>query len=144
MFKVTKEVIFCAAHRLPDYPGPCQNLHGHNYRVLLTLAGESLNKDNLLMDFREIKLACGKWIDENWDHVTLVAKTDEALLNFCKTSGTKYFVTEGAPTAEYLAHYLYEITAGTLLKNIGDGDPKVEVHQVVIYETPTCCAIYQP
>ena len=55
MFQVTVEAGFSSGHYLRDYHGKCENPHGHNYRVLVTLAGRDLEPNGLLLDFKLLK-----------------------------------------------------------------------------------------
>ena len=55
MFEVTVEQTFAAGHALREYKGKCENVHGHNYRVQITVEGERLNRIGLLVDFVELK-----------------------------------------------------------------------------------------
>lgn len=51
---VTKEFFFDAAHRLKKYNGPCANLHGHTYKLHITVSG-SVNKNGMVIDFIILK-----------------------------------------------------------------------------------------
>ncbi len=55
MFEVTVEAGFSSGHYLRNYHGKCENPHGHNYRVLVTLAGAELDEAGLLLDFKLLK-----------------------------------------------------------------------------------------
>ena len=55
MFYVTKELHICYAHRLLNYEGPCAQLHGHNGRVEVSLATESLDERGMVYEFGELK-----------------------------------------------------------------------------------------
>ena len=55
MFEISVEKTIAAAHRLFDYDGPCEALHGHNYRVQVTYAGAELDRFGMLVDFGDIK-----------------------------------------------------------------------------------------
>ena len=55
MFEVSVEQTFAAAHFLRDHGGSCERLHGHNYRVVVTVVGPTLDGNGLLMDFAELK-----------------------------------------------------------------------------------------
>ena len=55
MFLLDVETSFAAGHALRGYLGKCENWHGHNYKVQLTIAGESLNEIGLLCDFKDVK-----------------------------------------------------------------------------------------
>ena len=56
MFQITVEDSFAAAHRLREYEGKCRQVHGHNYRVRVSLEGEQLDETGLLVDFGEDSL----------------------------------------------------------------------------------------
>ena len=55
MYEVRVEETFAAGHALRNYRGKCENPHGHNYRVRMTLAGRELDKTGLLLDFKDLK-----------------------------------------------------------------------------------------
>ena len=55
MYQLMVEESFDAAHALRGYEGPCENLHGHTWKVQVFLKGEKLNKIGLLEDFKIIK-----------------------------------------------------------------------------------------
>ena len=55
MFEVTVEETFAAGHALRNYHGKCENLHGHNYRIQVTLQGAELDSIGLLVDFVQVK-----------------------------------------------------------------------------------------
>src|ERR1700740_3520071 len=55
MFQVSVEETFSAGHALRGYRGKCENVHGHNYRVRVTLEGPQLDSIGLLVDFTQLK-----------------------------------------------------------------------------------------
>ena len=55
MFEVTVEDTFAAGHYLRHYKGKCENPHGHNYKIRVTLAGSELDKAGLLLDFKDLQ-----------------------------------------------------------------------------------------
>ncbi len=55
MFQVSVEETFSAGHALRGYKGKCENVHGHNYRVRVTLEGPQLDSIGLLVDFTRLK-----------------------------------------------------------------------------------------
>ena len=126
MFEAFVEETFAAGHALRNYRGKCENVHGHNYRVRVTIEGESLNEAGLLVDFSELKRVLRATI-EKLDHVFLndVAPFDE--IN---------------PSAENMAHYFYtEVTEG--LGGVERPNP-VRVAEVKIWETDSAAAAYRP
>ncbi len=55
MYEVTVEADFSSGHYLRNYKGKCENPHGHNYKVRVTLAGSTLDEAGLLLDFKLLK-----------------------------------------------------------------------------------------
>ena len=49
------EFSFCSAHRLPHHPGACSRLHGHEYRLLVSVAGKPDPKSGMIIDFEELQ-----------------------------------------------------------------------------------------
>jgi 6-pyruvoyltetrahydropterin/6-carboxytetrahydropterin synthase len=132
MFTVTRELTFCYGHRLLNYNGKCRNLHGHNGKAVITLAGAALDEMGILMDFTKLKRVVGGWIDETLDHKMLLHK-DDPILPFLRQQGEPVHVLEANPTAENIARLIYEFTAS-------QGFPVVEV---LLWETEKCSASYR-
>ncbi len=80
MFEVTVEHTFAAGHALRGYRGKCENTHGHNYRVRLTLRGLQLGSTGLLYDFVELKGAL-RQVAARLDHQFLNDLTPFDVLN---------------------------------------------------------------
>jgi 6-pyruvoyltetrahydropterin/6-carboxytetrahydropterin synthase len=123
MYDLTIIAEFEAAHQLPDYPGKCCRLHGHNWKVEVTVNGKELNHLGMVMDFKELKAEVGKVID------TL----DHYYLNDLPTFKTIL------PTAENIAKYIYDTLANdpVFQKNI-------TVRCVQVWETPRSAVKYCP
>jgi len=123
MFEVTVEDTFAAGHALRGYRGKCENPHGHNYKVRVTLEGEKLDDIGLLYDFKDLKLVMGDIIDR-LDHQFLNDIEPFQQLN---------------PSAENLARYFYQ-TTNSKLRSATDGH--VRVKHVTVWETDTTTATY--
>ncbi len=123
MFEVTVEDTFAAGHALRGYRGKCENPHGHNYRVRVTLAGDQLDHIGLLYDFKDLKAAMGEIIDRR-DHQFLNALEPFKQLN---------------PSAENLARYFYQATNDRLHAATNG---RVRVKDVTVWETDTTTARY--
>ena len=67
MFEVSVEQTFAAGHALRNYKGKCENVHGHNFKVQVTIEGERLDDTGLLVDFIDVKNLMGAVI-ERLDH----------------------------------------------------------------------------
>jgi 6-pyruvoyltetrahydropterin/6-carboxytetrahydropterin synthase len=122
MFEVTVEESFAAGHALRGYRGKCENVHGHNYKVQVTLEGEELDSIGLLVDFVELK----RLIRE------IVARLDHRFINDLEP------FTVVNPSAENMAKYFYDSLASGLSR-----EPAVRIRQVKIWETDTTSATYR-
>jgi 6-pyruvoyltetrahydropterin/6-carboxytetrahydropterin synthase len=131
MYRVTREIGFCYGHRLLNYDGKCRYLHGHNGRVVITLAAAQLDPLGMVMDFSHIKEVVSAWIDEVLDHRMLLHE-DDPVLPVLRQQGEPVFVMKVNPTAENIARLIYDYTAAR-------GFPVVEVQ---VWETDHCFATY--
>ena len=92
---------FNAAHRLLDYDGKCNNLHGHTWLVEVSLQGDKLDDQMMVVDFGLVKS-----IIREFDHRVILNKNDP-LVEFCEDLGLGVITLAGNPTAEILAQDLY-------------------------------------
>jgi 6-pyruvoyltetrahydropterin/6-carboxytetrahydropterin synthase len=123
MFEVTIEETFAAGHALRNYRGKCENVHGHNYRCQVTIAGTELDSIGLLVDFVELKKTVHAVLDR-MDHQWLNEFPPFDVLN---------------PSAENMAKYIYdEVSAGLAAK------ADIRVGAVRLWETDTASATYRP
>jgi 6-pyruvoyltetrahydropterin/6-carboxytetrahydropterin synthase len=139
IIRVTKEFSFEMAHALWNYDGPCRNVHGHSYRLFVTLEGTPLNKpgnpkDGMVIDFTDLKRIVKKEIVDVFDHVVVFSnvydKDKTAMFNqmFGNT-----VVVEYQPTCENLVTDF----AGRIMRQL----PKqVKLHSLKLYETATSYA----
>jgi 6-pyruvoyltetrahydropterin/6-carboxytetrahydropterin synthase len=67
MYEISVEHSFAAGHALRGYKGKCENVHGHNYKICVTVAGEKLNSTGLLIDFVDLRAALRE-LAERLDH----------------------------------------------------------------------------
>jgi len=124
MFEITVEADFSAAHAL-SVAGIREPVHGHNWHVTVTLAGDELDDDGLLCDFHTVHDALLGIVDE----------FDNRNLNDHPS------FRENNPSAERLAmHIAHELTerVGAVLT------PLARVSAVHVTEAPRCTAIYRP
>jgi 6-pyruvoyltetrahydropterin/6-carboxytetrahydropterin synthase len=123
MYEVTVEDSFAAGHYLRNYRGKCENPHGHNYKVRITLAGEQLDKAGLLIDFKDLRELMKQVIDR-LDHRMINDLEPFTILN---------------PSAENLAKYFFDEANGRLRSSTNG---RVGVKMVTIFETDTTTATY--
>jgi 6-pyruvoyltetrahydropterin/6-carboxytetrahydropterin synthase len=123
MYEVTVEAGFSSGHFLRNYRGKCENPHGHNYKVCVTLAGAELDAAGLLLDFKLLKQVMRPVI-ERIDHQMLNELEPFTVLN---------------PSAENIAKFFYDETNQQLESMTGG---RVRVKECTIWETDTTTAKY--
>ena len=121
MYELIVERNFSAAHYLRDYDGICARVHGHNYKVEVSVVGEALQPSGMLLDFGDLKAACDAVIEQ----------LDHRMLNELAP-----FDCENA-TSENLARFIYQ-QVGAGLAHEG-----VRVNWVRVWETPGQSAVYR-
>ena len=126
MYELTVETEFSAAHCLKDYEGPCARLHGHNYRVVIHIAGQELDERGMLLDFREVKRMCDSAVEE----------LDHHHLNDLPA------FKEQNPTTENIARHIFRHVAGSLAKLPGLGERRIWPVKVTVYESARSAAGY--
>lgn len=120
-------------HRLPLHNGKCARLHGHRYVAEIDVTGELQTEGSatgMVVDFYVIKDRVKRFIDEEWDHRTMLWEQDTILKAYLGTRATEIgaFFVPFMPTAENIA---WEILHH--LRNKGSG---LNVSRVRVYETP--------
>ena len=63
-------------HRVYQHESKCAHLHGHNYRVHFTCEAEELDNIGRVIDFSDMKSRLCMWLEDNWDHKTLIWEND--------------------------------------------------------------------
>jgi 6-pyruvoyltetrahydropterin/6-carboxytetrahydropterin synthase len=116
-YKVSVVKGFSAAHALRGYKGKCERLHGHNWKVKVTLMSDKLDKIGMAMDFTDIKSALDEVL-KKFDHCFLNETAPFNRIN---------------PTAENIARIIFEDMAKKLEKTI-------KVHEVEVWESETSSA----
>lgn len=98
-------------HRVVGHEGKCRFLHGHNYRIVFTVATEELDQFGRVLDFSVIKSQLCQWLEENFDHRFLIWSEDELLPQLSVIAKESLMVVPFNPTAENIARYLVEVVA---------------------------------
>ncbi len=120
MYRLKIDTHFAAAHNLINYHGDCENLHGHNWKVEVVVATETLNNAGLGIDFKILKAKTNAILD-SLDHKYL-----NDLEPFKETS----------PSSENIARYLFEELCNSFV------DEDVVVESVNVWESDNACASY--
>ncbi len=138
IIRLTKEFTFEMAHILEGYDGPCKNVHGHSYRLLVTVIGApNLAKEHpkygMVMDFGQLKTIVKTKVIDRFDHVLLI-KSDSELLKQCNIlSLGKIEPVDYQPTCENLLTHIAQIISNELPQ-------EVKLHNLKLHETGTSYA----
>ena len=124
MFEITVDETFAAGHALRGYKGKCENTHGHNYKVRVTLAGPELNSVGLLYDFVHLKEVIHGVI-QGLDHKFLNETPPFDQVN---------------PSAENIAKYFYDEAT----KRMQPPPNGARITGITIWETDNSAATYRP
>lgn len=111
---------FSSAHRLKNYKGKCENLHGHNWKVEVIVSGEVLDKTGLIIDFGVLKEKLN-FVLKQLDHKNL-----NKIPFFYRTN----------PTSENISYYIFK-KMKSLLKNF-----PVRIEKVTVWENEKQCASF--
>ena len=135
MFEVSVDETFSAGHALRGYKGKCENPHGHNYKVRLTVQGPRLDSIGLLFDFVHLKQVLHSVIN-GMDHKYLNDQAPFIELN---------------PSAENIAKYLYDEVLRGLKERASatgastpDANNAPRIASVTVWETDITSATYHP
>ncbi len=120
MFELKVVTNFAAAHQLKMVAKKCENLHGHNWKVEVCVAGETLNDAGVLVDFGEIKKHLSK----------VIAMLDHKFLNELE------FFHEGNPSSENITIYIAKALQTAI------NDDFIKVTRVTTWESEDSCATY--
>jgi 6-pyruvoyltetrahydropterin/6-carboxytetrahydropterin synthase len=134
IIRVTREFTFEMAHVLKGYDGPCRNVHGHSYRLFVTLTGIPLDddkspKNGMVLDFTDLKAIVLHKIIDRFDHSVVLSSefADEKKKIMSDAFGNAVIV-DYQPTCENLVTDF----AGRLKNELPAG---VRLHSLRLYET---------
>jgi 6-pyruvoyltetrahydropterin/6-carboxytetrahydropterin synthase len=124
MYEVSVDETFAAAHNLRGYKGKCEDLHGHNYKVRVTLAGKELDSVGLLYDFVHLKQVIQ----------SVIRALDHKYLNELKPFDVLN------PSAENIARHIYDEAS----KQMHQAPNGAGISSITVWETDVTAATYRP
>jgi 6-pyruvoyltetrahydropterin/6-carboxytetrahydropterin synthase len=122
MYELSVEAQFSAAHQLRGYKGKCEKLHGHNWRVQVTVSSDRLNEIDIVMDFHDLK----RIVNE------VISSLDHSFLN------DVFPFTEINPSSENIAKWIYD----SVKKRLRKGYRNVNLTSVTVWESESASATY--
>ena len=135
MTTATKTIKFDAAHVLTNHEGLCKNLHGHTYRVDVTVAQSANDTKDMVIDFKDLKRISEETILVHFDHAFIYDSTSAAeseIASVVAKHGMRAVALPVRSTAENLARHFFSLLAPSL--------PGLRF--IRVWETPESCAEY--
>jgi 6-pyruvoyltetrahydropterin/6-carboxytetrahydropterin synthase len=139
VIRITKEFTFEMAHVLWNYDGPCRNVHGHSYRLFVTISGKPVNdvenpKNGMVIDFNDLKQIVRQRIISVFDHSVVVSSDyDKVKIKMFTEMFGNVVTVDYQPTCENLVGDF----AGRLADQLPVG---IKLHSLKLYETGTSFA----
>lgn len=137
--RITKQFDFEMAHALWNYDGACRNLHGHSYRLFVTVTGYPVNdrknpKDGMLIDFGLLKEIVYKTITKDLDHALMISReVPEEYYSSLENLVKRIHVVDYQPTCENMvADFAVRISEKL--------PPGIELYSLRLHETATSYA----
>ncbi len=135
--RITKKFTFEAGHALYGYDGKCKNVHGHSYKLYVTVIGKPISdKDNvkygMVIDFSDLKSIVKKEIVQDFDHSIIFNKNTPhvELAKTLKSQGHKVLLVNYQPTSEGMIIDIATKISNALPENI-------QLHSLKLQETDT-------
>jgi 6-pyruvoyltetrahydropterin/6-carboxytetrahydropterin synthase len=139
LIRITKEFRFEAAHALQGYDGPCKNIHGHSYKLSVTIVGEPVSdvnspKKGMVMDFGELEKIIRKSVIDPFDH-SFILNSDYPVEDFNRSGEafSNVILVGYQPTSENLL-----IDIAGRIKNLLPSNARL--HSLRLRETSTSFA----
>lgn len=132
--RVTREFSLEMAHALRNYDGPCRNVHGHSYRLFVTISGSPVTdqdnpKNGMVIDFSVLKEITEREIIKIFDHSVILCRHHEPEeLENLQRLFSNLVLTDYQPTCENLVIDF----ADRIKKNL---PADVRLHSLRLYET---------
>ncbi len=140
MIRLTKEFTFESAHALESYDGACREIHGHSYRLFVTVKGEPIKdldnpKCGMVIDFGDLKRVVNKHIIDRLDHSFVMRRSpkSEALLEALNAQFSSVILVDYQPTCENMLSEFAALIAPELPEG-------VELFSLRLHETATSFA----
>lgn len=138
--RITKEFTFETGHALYGHDGKCKNIHGHSYKLSVTIIGNPIKNTNdskygMIMDFSDLKKIIKEEIVNRFDHATIFNKNTPhlELANNLKSMGHNIVLVDYQPTSEMLVLDFADKIKKRLPNNI-------KLFSLKLRETGTCYA----
>lgn len=132
--RLTRKFSFEMAHALPMYDGKCRNIHGHSYKLYVTVEAGNPNVDSgMVLDFNRLKQIVEEHILQPFDHALVLPRLQHDLSPDFNGYGAKLIITPFQPTTENLLIHFSEILSDKI-------PAPAKIHSLKLFETESSCA----
>ncbi len=135
-YEITRTHEIHCGHRVYGHEGKCRNLHGHAYVFAFSCTADGLDDLGRVLDFSVIKSRLCQWLEDHWDHRTLLWEQDPILEPLRHLDQTVVAVPFN-PTAENIAAHMVQVVGPQQLAGTG-----VRLSRVTVNETSKCSASF--
>ncbi|ADR22708.1 6-carboxytetrahydropterin synthase QueD [Marivirga tractuosa] len=129
MISITKEFSFETAHRISNHPASCKHIHGHSYRLFVTVSADEIQENDMIIDFKELKQIINEKVIKTFDHALVLKRNDENT-KLAQNIDSNIFWMEFEPTVERLLDYIRKQIQNSLAE-------PVFLKKLKLYETAT-------
>lgn len=145
-YRISKSFEIESGHILSKHPGKCRFPHGHSRRVEVVLAADTLDANDMVCDFKAVKLALKTFLD-SWDHALAINTDDPNYAFYQEKHGARIIpFVHTDPTSEVMAKTIFDEIARCLATTRRQGDyaipTGVQVERVRVTETSSSWAEY--
>lgn len=135
--RLSKEFSFEMAHALKNYDGKCRHIHGHSYKLVVTVIGEPIDdeqspKNGMVIDFGDLKKIVNKHIVDQYDHALVLPENSELIAKLEDTD-LRTIILGFQPTSEKMLEHFAKILQKELPKNL-------KLFSLKLHETATSFA----
>lgn len=127
VIEIAKEFHWEMGHRLPFHEGGCRNVHGHSYRMRVSVSG-TLDQNGMVVDYFDLRRILDPVI-ERIDHAFLCDRSDTPMLSFLEENDLKRVVVDFPSTAENIACWLLDQVAEQLRGYDNIAEIAVRLHE---------------
>lgn len=132
--RLTRKFDFEMAHALTEYDGKCRNIHGHSYKLYVTVEGDCVDGGSgMVMDFHMLKTIVEEQVVMQFDHALILPKLQNAIVPSFDDYHAKLILTSFQPTTENLLIHF----AGLIADKIPH---PAKLYSLKLYETESSCA----
>ena len=146
-FRICRSFVVESGHMLSKHPEACRYPHGHTRRIEVVVSGEGLDANDMVCDFKALKMALEHQI-EALDHAMALNSGDPLLASMQGVYPQSLVIFENEdPTTEVLARWLFQTVDRILKEGFSEGHytipaGSVTLERVRVWETPNSWAEY--